>query len=138
MLPETVASWEKCFDGGGEMIFSPERDKPARSEGSSGVGGADSTGLGLLMCMSCCQSSKPLIKICVFPCVGGREGEMGLSKSCDPALAPQGSLGAPRGGCHLHEMHQQQSQMDRWTDGQWRKKQALQLLLGETCVVGVG
>ena len=71
------------------------------------------------------------MEICAFPCVGGREGEMGLSKSCDPALAPQGGLGAPRGGCHLHEMHQQQSQMDRWTDRLWRKKQAPQLLLGE-------
>lgn len=55
---------------------------------------------------------------------------MGLSKSCAPGLGPTGQcLGAPRGGCHLHEMHQQQSQMDRQTVGEEAK--ALQLLLGK-------
>ena len=61
---------------------------------------------------------------------------MGLSKSCAPGLGPTGQcLGAPQGGCYLHEMHQQQSQMDRWTLGEEASTSAAP---GRTCMAGVG
>ena len=55
---------------------------------------------------------------------------MGLSKSCAPALAPQGSVwGLLREAATYMRCT---SNKARWTDGHWGKKQVLQLLLGES------